>query len=108
MVAFKFLSIPFWMKNDFEFKWMVDNKDGEQNDWNVTYKFFKLLTIMNNLQDLNLCISNAELFSMSAIQINEMLSRWVTSYKSKVYNQNLWIKSQIIDHVGTKCCEDVG
>ena len=75
MNAFKYLSLPFWLKNDMGFKWMVDNNDGANNDWNTTYKFFKLLILMNRYQDLNQYIQNFELFSMSAASVNDLLSR---------------------------------
>lgn len=54
---------------------MVDNNDGADNDWNTTYKFFKLLILMNRYQDLNQYIQNFELFSMSATSVNDLLSR---------------------------------
>ena len=74
MAVFKFLSLPFWLKNDFAFKWMIDSND-DDNNWNMTYKFFKLLIIMNKIQDLNYFIQNFELFSMDAHKIDDILRR---------------------------------
>lgn len=105
MAVFKFLSIPFWLKNDFAFRWMID-EDDEANNWNVTYKFFKLLIIMNKIQDLNSFVQNFELFSLDAPKIDDMLKRWTVAYHTSIFNDNLWMKNRILDRVGSRTCED--
>lgn len=106
MAVFKYLSIPFWLKNEFSFRWMGDIDSEDANHWNVTYKFFKLLILMNEVQDLNQSISNFELFSLEPSKIDDMLRNWIITYHNRLYNNNLWIKANVLDHVGSRCCED--
>lgn len=84
---------------------MIDIND-EENNWNLTYKFFKLLVIMNKIQDLNHFIQNFELFSLDAPKIDDMLRRWINAYHRDIYNDNLWMKTRVLDHVGSRACEE--
>lgn len=106
MGIFKFLSIPFWIKQDFSFKQMTNIEDDEANHQNVVYKVFKLLIIMNETQDLHQYIDEFNLFSLEVPKIDDILKRQITAYHYKLYNQNLQIKSSLISHINSKCCDD--
>lgn len=106
MAVFKAISLPFWFKNNFRFKQMIENDDGQNNDWNTTYKFFKMLILMNKHQDINQFIHNIDSFSMKSDYVDDLLRRQIMAYCDTKYNDNLWIKEKLIRHVVKQCCGD--
>lgn len=105
MIAFKFLSIPFWIKNGFQFR-CVQDIEQQERDWNIMYKISKLLILMNQSQDLHQYIDKIVLFSLDPQMINQILKSWVVAYYNKTYNENFWIKNKMLDGVGSRCIED--
>jgi hypothetical protein len=62
--------------------------------------------MMNQSQDLGQYVPEYAVFSMDMAQINEIVVKWITGYYRKTYNDNLWIKNRIIDHIDMKCCDE--
>lgn len=106
ITVFKAISLPFQFKNNFKFKQMVENNDGQNNDQNTTYKFFKMIIIMNKYQSINQFIRNIDLFSMKSDYIDDLLRRQIMVFCDTKYNDNLWIKEKLIRHVVKQCCGD--
>jgi hypothetical protein len=85
---------------------MVENDDGDSNDWNTTYKFFKLLVVMNSYEDLVLHLDDFNMFSLSSFKVDTLLQKWVTAFYNVKYNKHLWIKERVLDRLSSKCCVD--
>ncbi len=105
ITVFKFLSLPFWVKNDFAFRWMID-VNSEDNKQNTVYKFFKLLIIMNKIQDIGCLVQNFELFSTDSHAVDDILRRWINAYHGNIFNDNLWVRKNIINQVGSQVCDE--
>lgn len=105
ILAFKFLSIPFWMKNDFYFRCAQEIEQTQRN-YNITYKLSKLLILMNQEQDLHQYIDKIALRDLDPHTINQILKSWTIAYYNKIFNENYWIKHRMIDQIGNDCIDD--
>ena len=88
MYVFKFLSMPFWLKNGFKFKQLVPNIIcHKENDQNTLFKLFKLFILMSSTLDLGQHVPQYSIFSLEIAQISLLINKQISGYYRKMYNQ---------------------